>query len=388
MDRQNIYCANGEYMSGFQPEARGNDLNIKYLCAKFAIGDVQCRDLCTGFNDPGSGVVFLDRHRMQCADNEALKGFRGVSSWPSGRFEFKYTCCSGAIRFPTALPTDAPISNPTHLPISDPTFKPSALPTMSPTDNPVPSPTLNPTDSPVANPTEEPSNHPVAEPTDKPVAVPTLEPISYPTEAPNVKAEIVLENKVVADAKEAIAEAEKESKIAEENVAKAEKEAEKAKDAEQKAEDKVVEKSAEADNVKKELEDAQADLDAAENAKENGNVAEFEPPIGKDSIPPQENLDQYIDQKDSEVKELKEELKDLEKEIKENEKIVEKEGKNAEEAEKVIQDSIIEGAVNKQVIENNERVIDEIKILEEKRDGDYHPAKPEGDEEKPKGILL
>jgi len=82
---------------------------IKYASSYNALTD--CKTQETGFNDIGSELIFLDRHLMQCQEPQALTGFKGTSTWPSGRFMFTYTCCGGNVNYPTLAPTLAPIAD-------------------------------------------------------------------------------------------------------------------------------------------------------------------------------------------------------------------------------------------------------------------------------------
>jgi len=155
LDRQSIYCPDNQFLTSFKPLTSGeDDIMIKYSCAEFSAQydrKTECRDESTQFNDPGYSLVFLDRHRVHCNNDEGLIGFKGETTWPEGRFRINYTCCKASVRFPTPVPTLAPTPEPSEQPISSPTFAPSYI---TPTNEPVSDPTIAPVTTPTLAPTK------------------------------------------------------------------------------------------------------------------------------------------------------------------------------------------------------------------------------------------
>ena len=205
-------CPEGEYLSGFQPTKDEEKLKMTYKCVKFAAtySELDCKYMQSNFNEVGDSLNYLGNHKLQCGQGEAITKIKGETQMPSGRFEFKYTCCPGEVLFPSAIPSEAPISEPTQNPT---TTSPTEHPVSSPTENPVTSPTLNPTEQPVANPTEQPSQSPATDPTLAPVAFPTSEPVPWPTMAPVQNQEFVLEDIVLSQAEKEMDAAKKDEAI-------------------------------------------------------------------------------------------------------------------------------------------------------------------------------
>ena len=237
LDRHRAYCSDNTLMTkwkianvnlGVRSDCRGYNVKnyrcedrynwgvrIDFICRGYNVKNYRCEDRYTDLNDPGNGIVYLDRHWAMCRDNEALRGFEGQTgcrnwAWWGCRengFRFKYVCCSANTFDPTPLPIASPTSNPISNPTLLPTMQPVADPTMNPTETPISNPTQLPTENPISNPTQQPtfepthqpshdptleptfhpSPHPSHEPTLEPVAHPTHEPTKEPTGAPVVK---------------------------------------------------------------------------------------------------------------------------------------------------------------------------------------------------------
>ena len=55
--------------------------------------ELNCIKKSTEFNDNGGGnAIYLDRHKLQCGENEALSQFKLVNE--GTRYKYDYTCCS------------------------------------------------------------------------------------------------------------------------------------------------------------------------------------------------------------------------------------------------------------------------------------------------------
>ena len=178
LDRHTITCPTGEYLSSFTPLNKNGRFQIDFKCMKFtgSPGYSSCRNLATGFNDPGDSPRYLDRHPMVCNPNEAITGFKGVTNG-ARQFQFTYTCCQGSINYPTASPSvfGAPNSAPTLAPTLAPVVSPSAKPTDEPSHEPTYKPTMEPS-GPTLFPTIEPTMPPNWNPTWEPTLEPTFEP--------------------------------------------------------------------------------------------------------------------------------------------------------------------------------------------------------------------
>jgi hypothetical protein len=100
LDRHSIYCPNGYFMTSFVPMTSSkspNQVFFNYNCALYATTPynpaTDCRELNTGWNDPGKDMNYLDRHNIECNSDEALVGFNGKSnlaSPSSPKFRFYY----------------------------------------------------------------------------------------------------------------------------------------------------------------------------------------------------------------------------------------------------------------------------------------------------------
>jgi len=178
LDRQHIWCPENSFLATWNANNNNGDMQIVFDCARIANRDNTCVDKYTAYNDKGFDIIFLDRHRLQCDTNSAMRGWEVQTS--GNNIRFHYQCCGGHALYPTALPTLAPIANPTKNPIANPTEKPVANPTLAPTFSPTPVPIADPTKQPIADPT----NNPIAEPTEKPTDYPSPSPIPDPTQAP------------------------------------------------------------------------------------------------------------------------------------------------------------------------------------------------------------
>jgi hypothetical protein len=57
------------------------------------VENLQCRGVSTQWDDEGRGnAVYLDRHNVQCNQNELINRFRLVRNG-RGRYRYDYTCC-------------------------------------------------------------------------------------------------------------------------------------------------------------------------------------------------------------------------------------------------------------------------------------------------------
>jgi len=211
LDRQRAFCGWWTYMTSFKFRMDGNQVKLDVQCINYNNqANYRPADYFTGWNDAGSGINYLDRHKLECPGGSALVGFEGITdryghrenfvdrgyiNGGGGSFQFHYVCASSVVADapvptanPTLSPTRAPVSNPTLAPSALPTIAPSPAPISDPTPFPIALPTIAPSPLPIALPTIAPSPAPVADPTLKPISLPTIAPspvpVANPTAAP------------------------------------------------------------------------------------------------------------------------------------------------------------------------------------------------------------
>ena len=93
LDRQVVQCNNQatQPFSSLRLFGSGKNLTYQYNCCRNSL-PVRCRNVHTPFNDDGRGnAVYLDRHNVQCHDNEFLTRLHLVRSPP--RVRYNYKCC-------------------------------------------------------------------------------------------------------------------------------------------------------------------------------------------------------------------------------------------------------------------------------------------------------
>ena len=91
LDRHHVDCGDKLVSHVKLHRPNGEQIQYQYSCLP-AAGDLTCRDVTTDNNDIGEGhVIFLDRHNVQCADDEALSSFK-LHNTGSG-MQYQYKCC-------------------------------------------------------------------------------------------------------------------------------------------------------------------------------------------------------------------------------------------------------------------------------------------------------
>jgi len=137
LDRQRVFCPRGQYLAKWNFNiANGGGLNIEYECVKYKNDEGYiCEDKFTNWNDRGWGIIYLDRHRVDCPAGTGLGGWEGITNqklssdpvpnpiphWytkKDGSFAIHYTCCSSKVAPP---PTMEP-TGPTLAPTEDPAY--------------------------------------------------------------------------------------------------------------------------------------------------------------------------------------------------------------------------------------------------------------------------
>ena len=94
LDRQVVHCNNQatQPFSSLRLFGSGSNLTYRYNCCRNT-SPVSCRNAHTAFNaDGGGNSVFLDRHNVQCHDNEFLTRLHLVRRLPSS-VRYNYKCC-------------------------------------------------------------------------------------------------------------------------------------------------------------------------------------------------------------------------------------------------------------------------------------------------------
>jgi len=98
LDRHTVDC-NNKPITQFKLDRRidgeWEGIFYNYKCGKGPTSS-NCRDVTTGYNDQGAGnVIYLDRHDVKCNEGEYLSKFRldADDNDPTGRYRYEYKCC-------------------------------------------------------------------------------------------------------------------------------------------------------------------------------------------------------------------------------------------------------------------------------------------------------
>jgi len=121
LKKHNVRCKKGKVMKGWRlSRPTGRDISIKYKCCEVSPKLGKCRRTDTGWNDAGKGqTVYLDRHNVQCGDNEILtrwkfkkKGKKCIKGKNTGdcKIRIRYKCCKApkVPRFPGEVLLQSP----------------------------------------------------------------------------------------------------------------------------------------------------------------------------------------------------------------------------------------------------------------------------------------
>ena len=99
LNSHNVDCGKNKVINKFQLVRDGNpDTNSKkfrysYNCSD-AGAELTCRDVSTTQNNSGGGnVIYLDRHNVECREDEAISQFQLVALPQTGEIKYKYKCC-------------------------------------------------------------------------------------------------------------------------------------------------------------------------------------------------------------------------------------------------------------------------------------------------------
>lgn len=114
LDRHNVDCGPDAVLSSIKVNTAGNLWNYEYGCLRSTV-PMQCRDVTTAWNDIGSGegeAIYLDRHDLKCASDEALARFKFERSDDKRNMRYSYRCCKSDTSQSSSGPAAAPASKP------------------------------------------------------------------------------------------------------------------------------------------------------------------------------------------------------------------------------------------------------------------------------------
>ena len=97
LDRHTVDCDN-KPITQFKlgRDSDGTKIQYKYQCGNTTASN-SCRDVTTGYNDQGAGNVrYLDRHDVKCNEGEYLSKFRldAKDDDTLGKYRYEYKCCT------------------------------------------------------------------------------------------------------------------------------------------------------------------------------------------------------------------------------------------------------------------------------------------------------
>ena len=97
LDRHTVDCDN-KPITQFKlgRDSDGTKIQYKYQCGNTTASN-SCRDVTTGYNDQGAGNVrYLDRHDVKCNEGEYLSKFRldAKDDDTTGKYRYEYKCCT------------------------------------------------------------------------------------------------------------------------------------------------------------------------------------------------------------------------------------------------------------------------------------------------------
>ena len=182
-----VQCPVNTVMTKWAGSTEAGKFTINYTCKTYNLAQYLCKDRVTSYADvgPPSTLMYLDRQKVQCGEEEALRGWNGQIS--NSQLRIHYTCCAAVSHNPTAHPSHPPTAEPTTKPTMEPTFVPTAEPTTAPTYAPSAHGTISPTHHETLKPTPAPSTAPTIQPTIEPTVHPSTEPTFEPTEVPSTE---------------------------------------------------------------------------------------------------------------------------------------------------------------------------------------------------------
>jgi len=140
LDRHHVACPSDQLLNRWNVyRPNSHSFTIYYYCTT-ALRPLTCHKKETAFHSDGGnrkgGLIYLDRHNVQCGTNEAMQEWRLQRNGDKDKMRIEYTCCSESS---TEEPTDSPSEEPTDAPtdnFDDPTPAPAPpLTTPAPDDD-------------------------------------------------------------------------------------------------------------------------------------------------------------------------------------------------------------------------------------------------------------
>ena len=96
LDRHTVDCDNKPITQfRLHRNSDGDKIHYKYSCGN-TIPSNSCRDVTTEYNDQGAGnVIYLNRHNVKCDEGEYLSKFRldADDNDTTGKYRYEYKCC-------------------------------------------------------------------------------------------------------------------------------------------------------------------------------------------------------------------------------------------------------------------------------------------------------
>ncbi|KAI8464412.1 MAG: hypothetical protein J3K34DRAFT_474337 [Monoraphidium minutum] len=95
LDRHDVRCAANQALTRWRLQRpTGSTIRFEFWCAPVTFAAGSCENLATPWNANGGGqVVFLDRHPVTCPGDKVLQGWRLNTNNAAGQYRIAYTCC-------------------------------------------------------------------------------------------------------------------------------------------------------------------------------------------------------------------------------------------------------------------------------------------------------
>ena len=94
LERHTVDCGNKPITQFRLHRKDGDKIQYKYQCGDTTSNS--CRDVTTEYNDQGAGnVIYLNRHNVKCDEGEYLSKFRldADDNDTTGKYRYEYKCC-------------------------------------------------------------------------------------------------------------------------------------------------------------------------------------------------------------------------------------------------------------------------------------------------------
>jgi len=92
LERHTVDCGNKPITQFRLHRKDGDKIQYKYQCGDTTSNS--CRDVTTEYNDQGGGnVIYLNRHDIKCNEGEYLSKFR-LNAGDNDKYRYEYKCCT------------------------------------------------------------------------------------------------------------------------------------------------------------------------------------------------------------------------------------------------------------------------------------------------------